>query len=119
MEMSGLISLLKIKPVVLVYAYRELFAMDRELWSIIVSGSVDIFAEQIAGKQGRYTPPFSAPTTMALRIQILQIQVVTQGDPLNKPYRDNGYVLLFQREGYLRLMVDHDLAELKGCSVYF
>jgi AraC family transcriptional activator of pobA len=56
---------------------------------------------------------------MALRIQILQIQEVTQGDPLNKPYRDNGYVLLFQREGYLRLMVDHDLAELKGCSVYF
>ncbi|MET3501302.1 AraC-like DNA-binding protein [Mucilaginibacter rubeus] len=52
-------------------------------------------------------------------IDISHFTIVDAADPVNLPHRDGDYVFLFQRTGYLSLMVDDQPVELKDRSVFF
>jgi AraC family transcriptional activator of pobA len=52
-------------------------------------------------------------------IEVSHFTSIDNVDPVNLPHRDLDYVFLFQRMGYLSLMVDNNLIELKDRSVFF
>lgn len=52
-------------------------------------------------------------------IDISHLTIVDAADPVNLPHRDADYVFLFQKKGYLSLMVDDRPVELKDRSVFF
>jgi len=52
-------------------------------------------------------------------IDISHFTNVEAADPVNLPHRDSDYVFLFQKMGYLSLMVDDKLIEMKDRSVFF
>jgi AraC-like DNA-binding protein len=59
------------------------------------------------------------PGSPAPDVHISHFTSIEAADPVNLPHRDADYMLLFQEKGYFSLMVDDDLAEMKGRSVYF
>ena len=52
-------------------------------------------------------------------IDISHFTNVEAANPVNLPHRDADYVFLFQKLGYLNLMVDDNLIEMKDRSVFF
>lgn len=57
--------------------------------------------------------------TLIPEVQVSHITNIEVSDPVNLPHRDADYMLLFQRMGYLDLMVDNEMIEMKGPSIYF
>jgi len=64
-------------------------------------------------------PGIIIPESLIPEIHISHFTKVDPADPVNQPHRDEDYILLFQNEGFCNLMVDNDLIEMKGRSVYF
>jgi AraC family transcriptional activator of pobA len=52
-------------------------------------------------------------------IDVSHFTNIAAANAVNLPHRDADYVFLFQKMGYLRLMVDDNLIEMKGRSVFF
>jgi len=52
-------------------------------------------------------------------MEVSHFTTVDAADPVNLPHRDVDYVFLFQKTGFLNLMVDNNPVELNGRSVFF
>lgn len=52
-------------------------------------------------------------------IHINHLTNVEPSNPVNLPHRDENYVFLFQKNGYLSFMVDGIMIEMRGRSIYF
>jgi AraC-like DNA-binding protein len=52
-------------------------------------------------------------------MNIIYTDHIAEDDPVNKPHRDQDYIILFQQKGYFNLVVDDQLVKMKGRSVYY
>lgn len=59
------------------------------------------------------------PGSPAPDVHINHFTGIEAADPVNLPHRDADYMLLFQEKGHFSLVVDDELIEIKGRSVYF
>jgi AraC family transcriptional activator of pobA len=66
-----------------------------------------------------FNPSSVSEDMLMPEIDISHFTNVEAADAVNLPHRDADYIFLFQKMGYLRLMVDDQLIEMKDRSVFF